>query len=252
MNKGKFLAVLIAAHGASVASGGLLSGPVTNPANGHRYYLLTETSWTAAEAEAVALGGHLVTINDEAEHNWVYSTFGHLGGVPRSLWIGLRESNVEGTYEWVSGTPLSYTNWGANEPNNAYGGESYGMIIGNNAPASHLGRWNDYKNDSEPYPPVDTFAPVHGVVEILPSAVVGTPVTATIRKAVEIAWEPQPGKSYQVQYSTSLAPGSWFDFGSPTPADGSVRHVFDVIEDESRCFYRVLELPEPEAPEEKE
>ena len=41
---------------------GILLGPVTNPANGHSYYLLTQNTWTASEAEAVALGGFEVTL----------------------------------------------------------------------------------------------------------------------------------------------------------------------------------------------
>src|SRR5262249_40507834 len=44
-----------------------LAGPIRNPATGHDYYLLTESSWTDAEAQAVALGGHLVTINNAEE-----------------------------------------------------------------------------------------------------------------------------------------------------------------------------------------
>src|SRR5439155_13144866 len=33
----------------------ILAGPVTNAANGHIYYLLTQSTWTAAEAAAVRL-----------------------------------------------------------------------------------------------------------------------------------------------------------------------------------------------------
>ena len=35
----------------------IIVGPITNPANGHDYYLLTPNNWTASEAEAEALGG---------------------------------------------------------------------------------------------------------------------------------------------------------------------------------------------------
>ena len=54
---------------------GILSGPAINPGPGHTYYLLTQNTWTASEAEAVTLGGHLVTINDSAENDWVLNTF---------------------------------------------------------------------------------------------------------------------------------------------------------------------------------
>ena len=43
----------------------------TNPANGHEYALTGYGLWVACEAEAVAQGGHLVTINDPAEYHWL-------------------------------------------------------------------------------------------------------------------------------------------------------------------------------------
>jgi hypothetical protein len=49
------------------ARAAVLAGPLTNAANGHSYYLLSDTSRTASEAEARGLGGHLVTINDAAD-----------------------------------------------------------------------------------------------------------------------------------------------------------------------------------------
>ena len=67
----------------------ILSGPVTNTSNGHLYYLLTTNTWTGAEAEAVSLGGHLITISDAAENDWVCTNFLNYAGGPRALWIGL-------------------------------------------------------------------------------------------------------------------------------------------------------------------
>ena len=52
-----------------------LTGPISNPANGHNYFLLDTSNWTASEAQAQAMGGHLVTINNNAEDAWVFSTF---------------------------------------------------------------------------------------------------------------------------------------------------------------------------------
>ena len=49
---------LFAAPGAHAA---VLAGPLTNAASGHAYYLLDADTWTASEAEARSLGGHLVT-----------------------------------------------------------------------------------------------------------------------------------------------------------------------------------------------
>ena len=54
--------------------------------NGH-YYALTQTcgNWDEAEAEAVDVGGHLVTINGAPENKWIKETFPPNYG----LWIGL-------------------------------------------------------------------------------------------------------------------------------------------------------------------
>ena len=50
--------------------------------NGH-FYLITDDSqtWANAETYAQSLGGHLATVNDTAEQNWLYATFGRFGDV---------------------------------------------------------------------------------------------------------------------------------------------------------------------------
>src|SRR6185503_21148474 len=58
-----------------------------NPDNGHVYYLLDKSDWTSAENAAVALGGHLATIRNTAEDNWIWNRWGN--GANRNLWIGL-------------------------------------------------------------------------------------------------------------------------------------------------------------------
>jgi len=64
------------------------------------------------ESNAVALGGHLATLNDPAEQDWVYSTFARLG----SFWIGLNDLGTEGTFVWASGEAVTYTNWAGGYP----------------------------------------------------------------------------------------------------------------------------------------
>ena len=76
---------------ASCLYAGILAGPITNPSNGHIYYLLTATNWNNAEKEAVALGGHLVTINNAAEDQWVYTNFVSFCGTQYHLMIGLTD-----------------------------------------------------------------------------------------------------------------------------------------------------------------
>src|SRR5688572_19694012 len=84
--------------------GAVLAGPVTNNATGNLYYLLAQSTWPSAEAEAIQLGGHLVTIDDASENNWVFSTFAGFGGQPRCLWIGYHRQQLHGSFSWASGS----------------------------------------------------------------------------------------------------------------------------------------------------
>jgi hypothetical protein len=158
------LATFVSPFTTSCAQAGILSGPVTNPSNGNHYYLLTQNNWSNSEAEAVGLGGHLVTINDVAENSWVTSTFANFAGVPRALWIGLNDVAVEGSFVWASGEPLSFTNWGPAsggppEPNNFGGGENWAHVFpptDNRYPT-----WNDLPDLPDAYGFV-----LNGVVEL--------------------------------------------------------------------------------------
>jgi len=146
------------------ARAAVLAGPITNAANGHAYYLLSNTTWTASEAEAVGLGGHLVTINDAAENQWVLNTFFPLTGVPyASLWIGLNDAANEGQFVWASGEPVTFTYWYPGEPNNL-GGEDYATIR-HPSESAPTGSWNDLSDTSGLENPT---APTFGVVELSP------------------------------------------------------------------------------------
>lgn len=121
--------------------------------NNHTYILSNaNTSWQNAEDTAIALGGHLVTIDNQEEQDWLVSTFGG----SEHFWIGLTDKETEGTFKWISnnqvvwiGTGLNgqavaghYTNWnvdnyGNSEPNNS-DNEDYTVMNWDNA-----GKWND-------------------------------------------------------------------------------------------------------------
>jgi hypothetical protein len=128
--------------------------------NGHTYYLLDTSSWSDAEAKAVSMGGHLVTINDSSEDAWVYDTFSTYGSTDRNLWTGYTDQSDEGNFSWISGDTSTYSNWASGEPNNDWTtGEDYGMIW--SPSGQHPGQWNDMDD------PADHDSPVpNGVVEI--------------------------------------------------------------------------------------
>jgi hypothetical protein len=120
-------------------------GDVTDKSTGIRYVAVAATSWTAAEALAVNFGGHLVSIGDQAEQDFVHSNFGNLGGVDRRLWIGFSDTASEGSFAWSDGTPAKYTNWNGGEPNNSGGVEDFAEMLGSN------GRWNDLNDAGAGY-----------------------------------------------------------------------------------------------------
>ena len=129
---------------------GILSGPVTNPANGHDYYLLTPDTWSASEFDAERLGGTLAVIQNAAEQEWVFSKFGDFRGTNRSLWIGRRRSWPGGPFASVTDAKMVYFNWDAGQPDNAGGSENFIQIL-------TTGKWNDN---------TDTANPVCGIVEV--------------------------------------------------------------------------------------
>jgi hypothetical protein len=127
--------------------------------NGHTYMLLAGGSWSNAESTAVALGGHLATVRSQAEHDWILATWHNFQGLDRDLWIGLTDQAQEGNFVWISGEPVTFTNWDQNEPNNSGGIEHFANMRKNNP----LAFWNDLQDA----PPVTSFHynPL-GVVEL--------------------------------------------------------------------------------------
>jgi alpha-tubulin suppressor-like RCC1 family protein len=164
LNANEIGAIYAAGSAGKCPAADTLAGPIYNPANGHCYYLLATNSWTASEAIAVNLGGHLVTINDASEQTWVFNTFSTYGGTNRQLWIGLNDLAQKGTYVWASGESLTYSNWYPGEPNNFGAGEDYGMIFP--APDSRAGYWNDADNIASVNATGLAATPIYGVVEV--------------------------------------------------------------------------------------
>lgn len=147
--------VLVLLVSSVTANAAVVYGPVANPGNGHQYYLLSNNTWTASEAEAVRMGSHLVTVSDAAENQWLLSTFSHYGGISRSLWIGFSDQAIEGNWQWSSGQPVTYTHWWPGEPNDL-NGEDYAYL-------GLDGTWNDGMNGLWA-----GGADLYGVVEVVP------------------------------------------------------------------------------------
>jgi len=197
------------------AHAGVLTGPIVNPANGHSYYLLTQNTWTASEAEAVTLGGHLATIDDSAENDWVLSTFSMFEGSPKTLWIGLTDKKNEGTFVWSSGAKSAYRNWSSGNPNNYQGVEDF-VHIYDSARGSFSGFWNDYCDCTTEY-----GVPLHGVVEVVPPVPVGGSVSGLSGRKNVTCTNITTGQ----QFTFSQSPQKW-----NCEAHGLVVNPGDLIE----------------------
>jgi hypothetical protein len=122
-----------------------LGGWQFNAATGHYYAQVDGTTWFGAEAVASGHGGHLVTINDEAEQDWLSATF-----TQDNLFIGFNDRAEEGVWVWTSAEPVTYTNWTPGEPNDWqewFPGEDVAVMNWRDE-GGHLG-WNDL-NEGEP------------------------------------------------------------------------------------------------------
>ena len=115
------------------------------------YVVVQGPTWEEAEANAQALGGHLVTINDGAENEWLVKTF-PLSPNWYVYWTGLNDARQEGSFSWISGETSTYTNWrplsGPNRP--AYNKETdlndYIVLQTNDLNESRAGQWSELDN----------------------------------------------------------------------------------------------------------
>ena len=120
--------------GASARVGGGLDAKgvwVVNPGNGHAYKKIRFSGVEDAIERATKEGAYLITINDEAEQNWIEWVF-----VMHRTLIGLNDTEKEGQWQWHSEEPVTYTNWAEFEPDDTdKGDEDYVILMG--------GKWMD-------------------------------------------------------------------------------------------------------------
>ena len=118
---------------------------VEDGGNGHWYLLIPEShQWTAANARAMAIGGHLATLTTQAEAMFAVP-HGGLGA-----WLGGLAPANQGcstaAWRWITGEPWTFSHWAPGEPGNC--GE-IGLAFA--AWGGYSGRWNNtYLHDTPP------------------------------------------------------------------------------------------------------
>ena len=119
---------------------------VAHPTNGKEYALSSTGSLEATREEAQGHGGDLATIDSQELNDWVLDTFQSAGVF--SVFIGINDLRVEGTFAWFDKSPVTYTNWAVNQPNNLdpSGQQATEFLFfngGENGPIL-AGEWNDW------------------------------------------------------------------------------------------------------------
>ncbi|QPN66536.1 C-type lectin domain-containing protein [Synechococcus sp. CBW1006] len=124
------------------------------------YTIVQGPTWTQAEANAVALGGHLATVGDANENQFLQDNFSYPDPAPGSVglernqtrpshWIGATDATIEGTWVWSSGESFNSTNWLTGQPDNSTffsgTGQDYAVMtyLSSDSVSTDNGKWDD-------------------------------------------------------------------------------------------------------------
>ncbi len=97
-----------------------------------RYRLAPVRSFREAELDCESDGGHLPMIDSDAENTWLSAQIVD----PDVTWIGATDSQVEGTFRWLTGELVTSPRWAMGEPNDINGLENCVEMFPS-------GEWND-------------------------------------------------------------------------------------------------------------
>jgi len=92
-------------------------------------------SWEGAKlwCERMARNSHLAKIETEEENDFLTENFSGYNN-----WLGANDRHYEGSFRWTDGSPVNFTGWAYNEPNNSGGGEDCVHMF-----KSKSNKWND-------------------------------------------------------------------------------------------------------------
>jgi len=116
-------------------------------------FVSTPTTYVNAQAACMAMNAHLAYLKTAPLDTFAEQFIG-----TANTWIGATDTAIEMTFVWDDGTPLSFTNWGTNEPNNGGTGSTYQedcVIIAGMKTAK---QWDDRPCDASEVPTSGNFA----------------------------------------------------------------------------------------------
>ncbi|KAG7330527.1 hypothetical protein KOW79_006749 [Hemibagrus wyckioides] len=100
-------------------------------------YQATRLNWNSAEHHCQSLGGHLVSIHNEIEYQWVKAVIRAHDHKEKPAWIGLSDCQQKYRWVWSDGNPVTFTRWNPGEPNHWFGECCVHMSFGRKK------NWND-------------------------------------------------------------------------------------------------------------
>ena len=92
--------------------------------------------WSEAVTFCQSAGGHIVTVSNKQENDFIFETF--CKPFYMDIALGLNDAEEEGVWKWVNSESFSYSNWDSGEPNDYNNNEDYVIMTKDN------GKWNDY------------------------------------------------------------------------------------------------------------
>jgi hypothetical protein len=200
--------ILILAAATILGTAAPLAGQTAyNPSTG-KYYAIVPISLPLPGARLLAEkhGAHLACINSQAERDFLLTVFGSQIGTS-GAWIGLSDEQVEGTFIWDDGSPVTYTSWAPGEPNN-FGNDEDGVVMYSS------GLWND--------------VPTRVHRRVLLESTLIAPITASILFLETFSPAPIPpnpwllGPEWQIGPATPCPPNQ-YGYGDPNmDAEGVV------------------------------
>lgn len=109
----------------------------------HRYqYVPGAFTWPTARKNAEKMGGHLVTIDDAREQDWLWRTYSRFLPAQaktnihsRGWWTGGIQAAEKADWQWSTGEPFHYVAWAINEPGRNRPGPYYVLHHGSAANA---------------------------------------------------------------------------------------------------------------------
>jgi Ca2+-binding RTX toxin-like protein len=128
-------------NGANTLSGGAGNDVLTaaSPWQSNTYQAISGNfTFDQAMADAASKGGHLATVGSSAEWEKIKAI------LPQGrAWLGASDAKKEGTWEWIDGTPFSFSNWNSPfEPSNTSGAEHHLEVR-----AESDKKWNDERGN---------------------------------------------------------------------------------------------------------